>query len=99
MASRSTPHLPKHRIIRKTPKSSTQHHTTHHNKHAITNFMALIRSLEQPTHPLPTNPLISFLSTRKAQEEVSHHYIPSIENMISEQHIEEEDAGFSKSLI
>jgi hypothetical protein len=41
----------------------------------------------QPKQPRPTNQLISFLNFRKQKEEPELGYIPSIENMLSEQNI------------
>ena len=95
MKASSMPSIPKAKPIRKT-------HTTRRlpsATHILTdNFHRFLRDTAYPNHPRPTNPLITFLNLSKAQPETSLHYIPSIENMMSQQNIEEGPADSLSSI-
>jgi hypothetical protein len=100
MPSFTTPALPKHRPIHKAPTLlTTPKLTLKKNKIVNQNFLKILRKIAYPQHPNPTNQMISFLDLRRKQQEASIHCIPSIENMLSEQNIEENNDGFSKSSI
>lgn len=55
--------------------------------------------MAHPQHPNPTNQMISFLNLRRKKEEPSLQCIPSIENMLSEQNIQDSNDARSKSSI
>jgi len=89
MSSQSSPLIGKHRIIRKDKFTHSTVRIQPKKVHSLTNnFLQLLRDIAHPVQPRPTNPLISFLNLFKKKEEItSTSYIPSIENMLSEQNI------------
>lgn len=91
MKSSSSPQLPKQHPIHKfRPSRSSRQLPTRRNL-LTSNFHRLLRTVAHPKQPRPTNQLISFLNFRKQREEPELGYIPSIENMLSEQNIPYED--------
>jgi hypothetical protein len=100
MPSCSSPHLTKRKPIHKTYRARSQAQILHSSKHQITeNFFSFLRYVAHPQQPRPTNPMISFLNLNKSKREPSLGYIPSIENLMSEQQIEGADQMDSKSSI
>lgn len=99
MSSSSTPTLPRHRPIHRSTKffSSSKINPKRINR-INHNFLGILRKIAHPQHPNPTNQMISFLNLRRKKEEPSLQCIPSIENMLSEQNIQDSE-GFSKSSI
>ena len=99
MPSGSAPQLPKHKTIRRTHPLSHQHVPA--TRSSRRHFLALIREVAHPFNPRPTNQLISFLNlhTRQHQSDPSLGYIPSIEQMISQPHLDPEAAAHSLSSI
>jgi hypothetical protein len=92
MSSRSSPTLNRHRPIHKQPHFLTNTKISTQKVHAINqNFLHILRKIAYPQHPNPTNQMISFLNLRRKKEEASLQCIPSIENMLSEQNIEEDN--------
>jgi hypothetical protein len=99
MSSYSTPNIAKHRPIHRTNQffSSAKIKPKRINR-INRNFLAILRKIAHPQQPNPTNQMISFLNLRRKKEQPSLQCIPSIENMLSEQNIQDSD-GFSKSSI
>jgi hypothetical protein len=95
---RSAPALLKRKQINKRFHSRTQTALQVSNKDLKKNFHAFLRQLAYPAHAGPSNPLITFLDINKAQPESSMAYIPSIENMISQRNIEEEEINSKSSI-
>lgn len=96
----SLPNLRKRKLIHKTQLHCSSTKLATSNQNVITNnFYAFLRHVAHPQQPRPTNPLISFLNLASSKKETSLHYIPSIENLISQQQIEEENQMASISSI
>lgn len=99
MKTASCPALAKHKPIRKIHKILTTRRLASSNHIHTLNFQAFLREVAEPHEHRPTNPLISFLNLNKNKKvEGSLGYIPSIENMISQQQIEEEQINSVSSI-
>lgn len=83
MPSHSTPAIRKHHPIYRMPNTNTK--LPRRSQPINKTFLRVLRKIAHPPQPSPTNQLISFLNLRRPREEPSMHYIPSIENMMSEQ--------------
>lgn len=88
MSSYSSPALPKHRPITKRDKIVSIGKISRKNEAVKRNFLGILRRMAYPQQPNPTNQMISFLNLRR-RKEASLQCIPSIENMLSEQNIQD----------
>jgi hypothetical protein len=98
MSSFSSPTLPKRRLIHKHDHIFSSAKISRKNEAVKRNFLGILRRMAYPQQPDPTNQMISFLNLRR-RKDPSLQCIPSIENMLSEQNIQESNEGFSKSSI
>lgn len=85
MPSQSTPAIRKHHPIHRTRPSTLTKLPQRKTQAVNKSFLQVLRKIAHPPQPSPTNQLISFLNLRRPLEEASMNYIPSIENMMSEQ--------------